>query len=110
MELVILLVLVALATAGVLLGRRIRASSGTIGAPVPPGAPGTVQAPLEPTGTVLLAGEPWTARTADERHLERNARVRLVRFDGLTASVEPVDPGIPPTTTLPPVPPAEDRA
>ena len=91
MELVLFLVLVALAAAGVFLGRRIRASSGTIGAPVPPGTPGIVQAPLEPIGTVLLAGEQWTARTADERHLERDVRIRLVRFDGLTAIVEPAD-------------------
>ena len=109
MELVFFLLLVALAAAGVFLGRRIRATSGTIGAPVPPGTPGIVQAPLEPTGTVLLAGEPWTARTADERHLERNVRVRLVRFDGLTAIVEPVDAGAE-STTVPPAPPADDRA
>jgi membrane protein implicated in regulation of membrane protease activity len=108
-ELVFFLVLVALAAAGVFLGRRIRASSGTIGAPVPPGTPGIVQAPLEPTGTVLLAGEPWTARTADERPLERNVRVRLVRFDGLTAIVEPIEAGTEPATD-PPAPPADDRA
>ena len=89
MELVAILVLVALAAGGVYLGRRIRASSGTIGTTAPPGTPGIVQAPLEPTGTVLLGGEPWTAHAADGRHLERDARVRLVRFDGLTAIVEP---------------------
>jgi membrane protein implicated in regulation of membrane protease activity len=109
-ELVVFLVFAVLAAAGVLLGRRIRASSGTIGAPVPPGSPGTVQAPLEPTGTVLLAGEPWTARTADGRHLERDTRVRLVRFDGLTAIVEPVDTGTRSPTIPSPAPPAEDRA
>jgi membrane protein implicated in regulation of membrane protease activity len=108
-ELALFLVLVGLAVVGVLLGRRIRASSGTIGATVPPGSPGRVQAPLEPTGTVLLAGETWTARTADERHLERATRVRLVRFDGLTAIVEPVDAGTPSPPTLPPDTPAEDR-
>jgi membrane protein implicated in regulation of membrane protease activity len=109
-ELFVFLVFAVLAAVGVLLGRRIRASSGTIGAPVPSGTPGTVQAPLEPTGTVLLAGEPWTARTADERHLERDTRVRLVRFDGLTAIVEPVDAGSQPPTIHSPVPPADDRA
>jgi membrane protein implicated in regulation of membrane protease activity len=108
-ELVLFLVLVALAAAGVFLGRRIRATSGTIGAPVPPGSAGIVQAPLDPTGTVQLAGETWTARTADDRHLGRDVRVRLVRFDGLTAIVEPVDAGTEPTT-LPPAPPADDRA
>jgi membrane protein implicated in regulation of membrane protease activity len=107
-ELVIILVLVVLAGAGMLLGRRIRASSGTIGASVPPGTPGIVQAPLEPTGTVLLAGEPWTARTADERRLHRDAHVRLVRFDGLTAIVEPADSPTNPVTRAP-ASPADDR-
>ena len=76
---------------------------------VPPGTPGIVQAPLEPTGTVLLGGEPWTARAADERHLERDARVRLVRFDGLTAIVEPAEPLTEPSPP-PPAPPADTSA
>ena len=105
MELVAVLVIVALAAGGVFLGRRIRASSGTIGAPVPPGTPGIVQAPLQPTGSVLLGGEQWTARTTDERHLERDARVRLVRFDGLTAIVEPVE-AVEPASEPRPDPPA----
>ena len=94
MELALIIAVVVLAAGGVYLGRRIRASSGTVGAPVPPGTPGIVQAPLQPTGTVLLAGEPWTARATDERHLQRDAPVRLVRFDGLTAVVEPLEPPI----------------
>ena len=105
MELVAFLVLVALVAGGVYLGRRIRASSGTVGASVPPGTPGIVQAPLEPTGTVLLGGETWTARTTDDRHLERDARVRLVRVDGLTAIVEPVEP-VEPLIEPNPSPPA----
>ena len=109
MELVLILVLVALAAAGVYLGRRIRTSSGTIGAPVPPGTPGIVQAPLEPTGTVLLGGEPWTARTGDGRRLERDAHVRLVRFDGLTAIVEPDEPATEPSPA-PPASPADTGA
>ena len=109
MELAAILVLVALAAGGVFLGRRIRASSGTIGAAVPPGTPGIVQAPLEPTGTVLLGGETWTARTTDERRLERDARVRLVRFDGLTAIVEPADRMTEPSPP-PPASPADTGA
>ena len=109
MELVLILVLVALAAAGVYLGRRIRTSSGTVGAAVPPGTPGVVQAPLEPTGTVLLGGEPWTARTTDDRHLERDTRVRLVRFVGLTAIVEPDEPMTEPSPP-PPASPAENGA
>jgi membrane protein implicated in regulation of membrane protease activity len=106
---VILLALVVLAAVGLFLGRRIRASSGTIGAGVPPGTLGIVQAPLDPSGTVLLGGEPWTARAADERRLERDVRVRLVHFDGLTAIVEPVPAEVDPSTH-PPAPPADDRA
>ena len=109
MELVAILVLVALAGGGVYFGRRIRASSGTVGEPVPPGTPGIVQAPLEPTGTVLLGGEAWTARTPDGRRLERDARVRLVRFDGLIAIVEPAEP-LTESDPPPPAPPADTLA
>ena len=109
MELAAILVVVALAAGGVYLGRRIRASSGTIGAAVPAGTPGVVQAPLEPTGTVLLGGETWTARTTDERNLERDTRVRLVRFDGLTAIVEPAEPLTAPSSSSP-ASPADDSA
>jgi membrane protein implicated in regulation of membrane protease activity len=108
-ELIAILVLVVLAAGGVFLGRRIRASSGTVGATVPPGTPGIVQAPLEPTGTVLLGGETWTARAADAQPLERDTRVQLVRFDGLTAIVEPAElPSQPPLP--PPASPADTSA
>jgi membrane-bound serine protease (ClpP class) len=85
-------------TAGAIMGfiaaaalrtRRMRASPGTIGAPVDPGSPGVVQAPLAPLGTVFLAGETWSARTADERLVPRDTPVHLVAFDGLVAIVEP---------------------
>ena len=109
MELLGILALVALAAVGVYLGRRIRASAGTVGAHVPPGTPGIVQAPLEPTGTVLLGGEPWTARATDERRLERDARIQLVRFDGLTAIVEPAGP-LTESSPRPPVSPADNGA
>ena len=72
----------------------------------PPGVPGTVGAPLTPLGTVQLAGETWTARTADGRPLERGAAVRLVAWDGLTAVVIP-DSTLP---TAPPLPPAPSPA
>jgi membrane protein implicated in regulation of membrane protease activity len=105
MEIVlVLLVLVALAAVGAWLGRRIRATQGTVGTPIPPGTTGVVQAALAPVGSVLLAGERWTARTTDDRPLERDTRVRLVRLDGLTAIVEPL-PGPTGSTTEPSTPP-----
>ena len=56
---------------------------------MPLGTEGVVQSPLEPFGTAYLAGESWSARTADTQPLPRETPVRLVAFDGLTAIVEP---------------------
>jgi membrane-bound serine protease (ClpP class) len=71
--------------------RRMKASAGTVGVPVPIGSEGVVQAPLEPLGTVYLADEPWSGRTADGTTLARDTLVRLVGFDGLVAIVEPIN-------------------
>ncbi|MEW6223794.1 MAG: NfeD family protein [Chloroflexota bacterium] len=106
------LVVVMTATTAVLMGliavaavrsRRMLAPAGTVGARVPIGTLGTVQAPLDPVGTAYLAGEPWSARTADGRPLSRDSAVRLVGFDGLTAVVEPssVYPAPAPETPAP---------
>jgi len=73
------------------------APAGTVGTAVALGTPGVVQAPLVPQGTVYLAGETWSARTADGRELDRDAPVRLVGFDGLIAIVSP-DPAAPPAS------------
>jgi membrane-bound ClpP family serine protease len=51
-----------------------------------------VRLPLDPIGSVYAAGEEWTARTADDRLVERGAAVRVVREEGLTLIVEPADP------------------
>jgi tartrate/fumarate subfamily iron-sulfur-dependent hydro-lyase alpha chain len=40
---------------------------------------------------VYAAGEEWTARTADERPLQRGTPVRILRQEGLTLVVEPDD-------------------
>ena len=108
MELVAILVLVALAAGGVYLGRRIRASSGTIGAPVPPGTPGIVQAPLEPTGTVLLGGEPG-------RHVRpTSATSSAMPTSGSSASTGSLRSSsrssAPPNPAPPPAPPADNPA
>jgi membrane-bound serine protease (ClpP class) len=105
------LIVTATATTAVLMGlltlaairtRHMPAPSGAVGSPVPIGSGGIVQAPLAPLGTVHLAGETWSARTADDRPLERDTPVRLTGFDGLVAIVEPVDPA----TIAQPVAPA----
>lgn len=92
------LVVVMTTTTAVLMGliavaamrtRSMPAPAGSAGTRLPVGTLGTVQAPLDPIGTAFLAGEPWSARTADGRSLPRDATVRLVGFDGLTAIVEP---------------------
>ena len=81
--------------------------SGTVGTPVPLGSPGVVQAPLAPLGTVHLAGETWSARTADGTELGRDARVELVRFDRLVAIVAPAAAPSPSSARLqPPASPA----
>jgi membrane-bound ClpP family serine protease len=54
-----------------------------------PGAEAIVRRPIEPVGSVFVAGEEWSARSADGRPLERGVPVRVVRTDGLTAIVEP---------------------
>jgi hypothetical protein len=80
----------------------VAAPTGTVGVPVPIGTEGVVQAPLEPLGTVYLAGETWSARAPDTRPVPRGTTVRLVGFDGLTALVEPSgSPAPAPTPTAP---------
>ena len=55
------------------------------------GLGGKVARPIEPVGSVLAAGEEWTARSVDGRPIARGATVRVVRLDGLTLYVEPAD-------------------
>ncbi|MFF1528825.1 NfeD family protein [Cellulomonas sp. NPDC058312] len=57
------------------------------------GRAAVVVAPTDLTGgRVKLAGEVWSARTADERStFPAGAEVRVARIDGATAVVEPVE-------------------
>jgi membrane-bound serine protease (ClpP class) len=89
--------------------RRMKPPAGTVGVPVPAGTTGVVQAPLGPLGTVYLGGETWSARTADERPLDRDTPVTLIGFDGLTAIVQPLGPGETPATQQAPAPMPADR-
>ncbi len=72
--------------------RGMVAPSGTVGRAVAltPGSEAVVRRPIEPLGSIYVAGEEWSARTVDGRPLERGVAVRVVRTDGLTAIVEPV--------------------
>jgi len=56
---------------------------------VPAGTTGIVRAPLEPVGSIYVAGEEWSARAADGGRVERGSPVRVVSTDGLTLTVEP---------------------
>lgn len=63
---------------------------GTVGSfLLPPGAQGIVRRPLEPIGSIHAAGEEWTARSANDRPIERGTLVKVVAVDGLTVLVEP---------------------
>jgi membrane-bound serine protease (ClpP class) len=93
--------------------RAMPGPSGVLGAPVVVGTVGVVQSPLAPVGTAYLAGEAWTARTADGDPIERDVPVRLVGFDGLTAIVEPTERVDPVGRPAPPAPsgaPSGDHA
>jgi len=52
------------------------------------GEVGKVARPIDPLGSVLAAGEEWTARSIDGRPIPRGVPVSVVRQDGLTLYVE----------------------
>lgn len=60
-------------------------------ATVPVGLMAEVRRPLQPVGSVYASGEEWSARTEDERPLERGTPVHVVRQEGLTLIVERAD-------------------
>jgi membrane-bound serine protease (ClpP class) len=55
------------------------------------GEAGKVARPIDPIGSVLAAGEEWTARSVDGRVIARGVPVSVVRQDGLTLYVEATD-------------------
>jgi membrane-bound serine protease (ClpP class) len=71
--------------------RGMTTAQGLIGAGLPANAVGEVRRPLAPIGSVYAGGEEWTARTADEKPLDRGTPVRILRQEGLTLVVEPTD-------------------
>jgi len=69
--------------------RRIRGRKVQTGVESMVGATGEVIEPLTPRGQIRVRGELWQARAPAE--VPRGASVRVVRVDGLTLDVEPVD-------------------
>ena len=51
------------------------------------GTIGVVRRAIDPLGSIYVAGEEWSARTADGRSLERGVPVRVIATDGLTVIV-----------------------
>jgi len=82
-------VIMVLIVWGAIRSRNVTADPGTAGAPFAIGSLGSVRRPLEPLGSVYVAGEEWTARATEGARLERGAPVRVVGVDGLTLVVEP---------------------
>jgi membrane-bound serine protease (ClpP class) len=73
--------------------RRMRTSPVLVGSLRVAGEAAVVSTDINPLGTVHAVGEEWTARSVDGRPLPRGSHVEIVRQDGLTLYVSPVDPG-----------------
>lgn len=69
--------------------RLMDAPGGLVGPAVRSGTHGVVRSPLAPLGSAYIAGEEWTARSADDRPIDRGTPVTVVAVDGLTVLVEP---------------------
>jgi membrane-bound serine protease (ClpP class) len=69
--------------------RRMVGGPGLVGATLGAGTSGIVRRPLEPLGSIYAGGEEWSARSVDDRPLDRGTPVKVVGVDGLTALVEP---------------------
>ena len=63
----------------------------TTGPIVGAGSIGQVRKALLPDGVVYASGEEWTARTEAGSTVPPGTPVRVVRRDGLTLIVEPID-------------------
>jgi membrane-bound serine protease (ClpP class) len=82
-------VLMALITVTAIRTRRMKGSPGLIGETIRSGTHGVVRRPLEPLGSVHIAGEEWSARSVGDQPIERGTPVKVVAVDGLTVLVEP---------------------
>jgi membrane-bound serine protease (ClpP class) len=80
---------VALITSVAVRTRRMQGPGGLVGPAVTSGSLGVVKKPLDPLGSAFIAGEEWSARSADDRPIERGTPVKVVAVDGVTVLVEP---------------------
>ena len=69
--------------------RQMVGGPGLVGAALGAGTSGIVRRPLEPLGSIYAGGEEWSARSVDDRPLDRGTPIKVVGVDGLTALVEP---------------------
>jgi membrane-bound serine protease (ClpP class) len=85
--------------------RRMPASPRLVGSLQFVGEAGLVHRPVDPLGSVLAAGEEWSARSTDGSSLSRGTRVRVVGRDGLVLLVEktlePATPDLDTASTQP---------
>jgi membrane-bound serine protease (ClpP class) len=84
--LAVLMVLIVYAT---IRARQMVVSPGLVGAALGAGTSGIVRRPLQPLGSIYAGGEEWSARSVDDRPLDRGTPVKVVEVDGLTVVVEP---------------------
>jgi len=84
-----LAVLMALIVYATIRARQMVISPGLAGAALGAGTSGIVRRPLEPLGSIYAGGEEWSARSVDDRPLDRGTPVKVVEVDGLTVVVEP---------------------
>jgi membrane-bound serine protease (ClpP class) len=83
-------VFIALVVYAAIRSRGMASPLGTVGSfLLLPGSHGVVRQPLEPIGSIHAAGEEWTARSADDRPIQRGTPVKVIAVDGLTVLVEP---------------------
>jgi membrane-bound serine protease (ClpP class) len=83
-------VFIALVVYAAIRSRGMTSPLGTVGSfLLSPGSHGVVRQPLEPVGSIHAAGEEWTARSADDRPIQRGTPVKVIAVDGLTVLVEP---------------------
>ncbi len=85
------LVVAALCAVVVRLAIRARRAQVATGIEGLTGEVGTVRQPLDPEGTVFVHGELWTA-VSTTGPLPAETRIRVVRVDDMTLTVEPIEP------------------